>query len=50
MKTMLDGQVDSTKRINLLYDDVERLYHVIVNMTGAMAKKYVCKACNIVRK
>jgi len=46
MKTMFDGQVQTEKRINLLYDDVARHYHVIVNITGAMAKRYVCKACN----
>ena len=46
MKTMFEGQVDSHKRINLLYDDVERHYHVIVNITGAMSKKFMCKACN----
>jgi len=34
---MLEGQVDSPKRNNLLYDDVEQHYHVIVNITGAMA-------------
>ena len=45
MKTMFEGQVESPKRINLLYDDVERHYHVIVNMTGAMAKNIMCKAC-----
>jgi len=43
---MFDGQVQTEKRINLLYDDVARHYHVIVNITGAMAKRYVCKACN----
>jgi hypothetical protein len=43
---MYDGQVDSPKRINLLYDDVTRHYHVINNLTGAMAKKFLCKACN----
>jgi len=43
---MFEGQVDSPKRINLLHDYVEQHYHVIVNITGAMAKKYVCKACN----
>ena len=42
---IFEGQVDSPKRINLLYDDVEQHYHVIVNITGAMAKKYVCNAC-----
>jgi len=43
---MFDGQVQTKKRINLLYDDVARHCHVIVNITGAMAKRYVCKACN----
>jgi hypothetical protein len=43
---MFEGQVDSSKRINLLYDDVERHYHVITNLTGAMARRSVCKACN----
>jgi len=35
---MYEGQVESSKHINLLYDDVER-HHVITNLTGAMAKK-----------
>jgi hypothetical protein len=35
---MFDGQVKTEKIINLLYDDVARHYHVIVNITGAMAK------------
>ena len=43
---MFEGQVDSPKRLNILYDEVERHYHVIVNLTGAMAKKYVCKGCS----
>jgi len=30
----------------MLYDDVECHYYVIVNLTAAMAKKYVCKGCN----
>jgi len=42
---IFEGQVDSPKKINLLYDDVEKHYHVIVNITGAMAKMYVCNAC-----
>ena len=41
-----EGQVDSSKHLNLLYDYVERHYHVITNLTGAMAKRYVCKACH----
>jgi len=43
---MFEGQVDSVKRINLIYDDVERHYHVIINLTAAMARRYVCEACN----
>ena len=43
---MCDGQVQTEKRINILYAEVARLYHVIVNITGTMAKKYVCKGCN----
>jgi hypothetical protein len=47
---MFEGQVDSPKRINLLYDNVERHYHVIVNITGAMAKRLMYKRVTIVRK
>jgi hypothetical protein len=36
----------SQKRLNLLYSDVTRHYHVITNLTGAMAKRYVCTASN----
>ena len=43
---MFECRFESVKRVNLLYDDVERHYHVITNLTGAMVKKYVCKACN----
>ena len=38
---MYDGGVPSSKRLNLLYDDVTRHYHVLVNLPGAMAKRYV---------
>ena len=31
---MFEGQDSNPKRINILYDDVERNYHVIVNVTG----------------
>jgi hypothetical protein len=41
---MFDGQVATPQRINLLYDD--RHYHVITNLTAAMAKRYVCPASN----
>jgi len=36
---MFEGQVDSPKRLNILYDKVERHYHFIPKLTGAMAKK-----------
>jgi len=42
---MFEGQVDSTKRLNILYDDVERHYHVITSLTGDMARKFVRKVC-----
>jgi hypothetical protein len=32
--------------MNLIYDEVERHYRVITNLTGAMAKRFVCNACN----
>jgi len=43
--TLYEGHVDSPKHLNLLCDDVERDYHVITNLTVAVAKMYVCKAC-----
>ena len=43
---MFEGQVESAKRFNLLYDDVERHYHVITDLMSAMAKLYFCQACN----
>ena len=42
----LKGQFESAKRFNLLYDDVERPYHVITNLSGLKANKCVCKACH----
>jgi len=43
---LFERQVESPERINLLYDDIYRHYQVITNFTGAMAKRYVCRACN----
>ena len=43
---MFEGRVDSPKRLNILYDEVERHYHVIAKLTGAMVKNYVCKGCS----
>jgi hypothetical protein len=34
---MFEGQVETSDRINLLYDDTSRHYHVIGSLTGAMA-------------
>ena len=42
---MFEGRVDAVERLNLLYDEVTRHYHVIGNLTAAMAKRYVCTAC-----
>jgi len=39
-------QVTCEKRVNLLYDEVNRHYHVIASLTGAMSKRYICEACN----
>ena len=47
---MFEGQVDSIERLNILYDNVERHYNVIIKLTGAMARKYVCKWCNKARE
>jgi len=41
-----DSQVESEKRINLLYDDVKHHFHVIKNFKGALSRHYVCKGCN----
>ena len=35
---IFQGQTGSSKRINLLFDDVIRHYHVITNLTGAWKK------------
>ena len=42
---MFEGCVEAAERLNLLYDEVTRHYHVIGNLTEAMARRYVCKAC-----
>jgi hypothetical protein len=45
VEIIFDGMVDSERRLNLLYDDVTRHCHVIASLTGAMAKRYVCRGC-----
>ena len=36
---MFQGQYEPDRRINLLFDEVTKHYHVIGNLTGAMAKR-----------
>jgi hypothetical protein len=43
---IFEGEVISEQRVNLLYNDVTRHFHVIANLTGAMAKRYICEGCN----
>ena len=43
---MFEGQVENSKRLNPLYDEVDMHYHVVTNLTGATAKHHVFKACN----
>jgi hypothetical protein len=43
---MFNGHAESEKKINMLYDDVTKHYHVISNLTAALSRKYVCKGCN----
>ena len=40
---IFEGNVTFEKRVNLLYDDVTRHYHVIANLTDAMSKRYICE-------
>ena len=35
---MFEGTVESSKRLKILYDDINRHCHVIVNLTGVVAK------------
>jgi len=43
---MFEWEVESTNRLNVLYDDVARHYHVIGKFTGSLARTYVCKECH----
>ena len=42
---LFEGLLETAERLNLLYDEGTRHYHVIGNLTAAMARRYVCKAC-----
>jgi len=43
---LFDCLVDSEERINLIYGEVTRHYHVINSLTGALTGKSVCRGCN----
>jgi len=43
---IFEGQVVTENRLNLVFDDVTRHYHVIANLTGAMSKQFTCKGCS----
>jgi len=43
---IFDCRIETENRNSLLYDDFNQHYHVIINLTGAKAKTYVCKGCN----
>ena len=40
---LFEGRVASEKRVNLLYDEVNRHFHVITNLTGAMSNQFICE-------
>jgi hypothetical protein len=40
---MFEGQVETSERINLIYVDTTRHYDVLGRLTGAMAKRFVCR-------
>ena len=40
---MYQGHVESDKRINLLFYEVTRHYHIRANLTGAIAKRNICE-------
>lgn len=42
---LLNDQIATLKRMKMLYDGYH--FHVLSNVTGAIAKRYVCFACNV---
>jgi hypothetical protein len=43
---MFKGQIETSDRINLMYEDTTLHYQVIGSLTGTIAKQFVCKACD----
>jgi hypothetical protein len=50
VRVLFEGYVETSDRINLLYDDTTHHYHVIGNLTGAMAKKFVRRVARDVKE
>ena len=46
-RVMFSGNSLSCKKLYLLYNADTRHYNVITNIKAAMAKKYMCNACDI---
>ena len=45
-RVKLSGNSVSSKKVYLLYDEKDKHYNLITNLKGAMAKKYICNACD----
>jgi hypothetical protein len=45
-RLIFSGNSLSTKKLYLLYDSDSRHYNVITNIKAAMAKRYICNACD----
>ena len=45
-RLIFSGNSDSVKKLYLLYDSDKGHYNVITNIKAAMAKKYICDACD----
>jgi len=48
-RVMFSGNSVSAKKLYLLYDEKNKHYNVITNLKAAMAKKYICNACDTLR-
>ena len=45
-RVMFSGNSVSSKKFYLLYDAKDKHYNVITNLKAAMAKRYICNACD----
>jgi len=46
VRVMFSGNSVSSKKLYLLYDSKDKHYNVITNLKAAMAKSYICNACD----